>query len=437
MIKQIEFDKRRAQLIAECLPNSLVIVPAATAVTRSNDTEYHFRQNSDFWYFTGFNEPDAFFLISNRAASSTYTCFMFVRPKDPHAEIWHGRRLGVDAAPSELGLDACYDLDDIEDLLPEMINGHEHVYFSSGENPFADTVVLDAINSCKSAPKQSLMPPRCVHDVNQLIHRMRRIKSDNEIAIMQRAADISAQAHCRAMQAAKAGVWEYQLEADILHTFAHHGAKFAAYNTIVGGGGNACILHYVENNQQIADGELVLIDAGCELYGYAADITRTFPVNGKFTPAQAQIYQLVLDAQLASIPLLRPDSTITEAMDKAVEVITHGLINLGIILETFEDAIENKTWRRYFMHGLGHYLGLDVHDVGIYKQNGVDVPLKAGIVMTVEPGIYIAADATVPNQYKGIGVRIEDNIVITPEGNKVLSDKVPKTIDEIEALIAN
>ncbi|MFC3120922.1 Xaa-Pro aminopeptidase [Agaribacter flavus] len=435
MITQAEYDQRRARLIAECLPNSVVVLPAAQMCTRSNDTEYHFRQNSDFWYFTGFNEPDAYLILSNRDNANSFASYVFLRPKDKTAEIWHGRRLGVQSAPSTLNIQQAYSIEELDELLPTIINGHDHLYYTAGANTLADKVVNAAIKVCKTAPKQAMSAPKCVHDISIMIHKMRLIKSEQEIAVMQRAADISAQAHCKAMQIAHPDIWEYQLEADILHTFASNGARFAAYNTIVGGGENACILHYVDNNQRVADGDLVLIDAGCELHGYAADITRTFPINGKFTPAQAEIYQLVLDAQLASLDLLKPSGQISVAMDRAVEIITKGLIRLGIIKQDFESAIESQSWRNFFMHGLGHYLGLDVHDVGVYKVNGADIPLTPGIVMTVEPGIYISPDADVPEQYKGIGIRIEDNILITEGGNKILTDKVPKTIKDIETLM--
>lgn len=444
MITLKEFNIRRKRLLSQLLPNSIAIIPAAHELTRSNDTEYAFRQNSDFFYLTGFNEPDAFLILSNAGNKmdndSALESAIFVRPKDEFAEIWHGRRLGAIAAPKSLGIDFAYSIEDLQEVLPELLNGHEYLYFSIDENAQADEVVLGAMSVCKRAPKQSMTAPCAIYDVNQMIHAMRLIKSEAELALMQQSADISCQAHCVAMQMCKPGMFEYQLEAYILHSFAMQGARFAAYNTIVGGGDNACILHYTENQDVLNNNDLVLIDAGSEYQGYAADITRTFPVNGKFTQAQAQLYELVLKAQLASIDVLKPGNTIAQAMQVAVEIITKGLLELGILEGQLQTCIANDAHKDFFMHGLGHYLGLDVHDVGVYKRAGKDIPLQAGMVLTVEPGIYIAPNAKVPTQYKGIGIRIEDNIALyengSDAGNKVLTAKVPKTIHDIEAIMA-
>ncbi len=449
-----EFVSRRQRLLAQLPANAIAVIPAAQEVVRSNDTEYHFRQNSDFFYLTGFNEPDAFLILSNQAELLTHlgddddgavSSAMFVRPKDESAEIWHGRRLGVDAAPSVLGVDVAYSIDDIEEVLPALLNAHAYLYYQLGANANADTIVQGALHVVNKAPKQSMQAPTSIVDVSGLIHAMRLIKSPAELAIMQQSANISCTAHMNAMQLCEPGVFEYQLEACILHSFAMQGARFAAYNTIVGSGNNACILHYTENADALNSGDLVLIDAGSEFNGYAADITRTFPVNGTFSDAQREIYQLVLDAQLASIDVLVPGNCIGDAMDIAVRIITQGLLDLGILHGDIEACIKREAHKSFFMHGLGHYLGLDVHDVGNYKMPSStqpnspmqDAPLKPGIVMTVEPGIYIAENAEAPEQYKGIGVRIEDNIVITDTGNKVLTQKVPKTIADIEALMAS
>ncbi|MFC4700247.1 Xaa-Pro aminopeptidase [Glaciecola siphonariae] len=464
MISIDEFRARRASLIEKCAPSSLVIVPAASAVTRSNDTEYPFRQDSDFFYLTGFAEPDAFLLLSNQLAGSQepsassqepsassqkpseskanatentpFASMMFVLPKDQHAEIWHGRRLGVQAAPDALGIDEAFSIDEIDELLAELINGHEHLYFSLDKYPQADAVVQAALAQCKAAPKQSMLAPSSIVDVDPLIHAMRRIKSDAELQIMRKAASISVDAHLRAMRFCQPGVWEYQLAAEIHHEFAMRGACAPAYSSIVGSGENACILHYTENSKAIEDGDLVLIDAGCELQGYAADITRTFPANGTFTEAQKALYELVLDAQLAALTKLVPGSTIADAMQECVHVITHGLLRLGILKGTFSDLLEQEAWRPYFMHGLGHYLGLDVHDVGKYKQQGKDIPLSPGVVITVEPGLYIAPNSPAPKQYHGIGIRIEDDIVITESGHEILTSALPKEVSAIEALMS-
>jgi Xaa-Pro aminopeptidase len=431
--------------MAQCAPSSIVVVPAASLATRSNDTEYPFRQDSDFRYLTGFNEPDAFLVMSNAIISKRtqsnkpddIAVFMFVQPKDPHAEIWHGRRLGTDAAPDILGVDDAYSVDSIDELLPELLNGHDHLYYCLDKYPDADSIVQSALSECKSAPKQTMLAPSSIVDVSIIIHKMRRIKSAHEIEVMRGAAEISADAHKRAMMFVKPGVFEYQLEAEIHHEFAMRGAKYPAYSTIVGSGHNACILHYTENSDEIQDGDLVLIDAGCELQGYAADITRTFPANGKFSAPQKALYQLVLDAQLAALAELGPGNTIAQGMKACIAVICHGLVELGILKGKVDTLIEQEAWRPYFMHGLGHYLGLDVHDVGIYKQDGEDLPLEPGVVITVEPGLYINEDSDAPAQYRGIGVRIEDNIAITTTGHHILTGDVPKDICAIEELMGS
>ncbi|WP_395344701.1 Xaa-Pro aminopeptidase [Ningiella sp. W23] len=440
-----DFIQRREALLAQCEPSSIVIIPAAQGVTRSNDTEYSFRQDSDFWYLSGFNEPDAMLVLSNvtiankgksqHKNSKPMGSIMFMQASDPHAEIWHGRRLGLDHAPASLGVDEAFDIESADELLPELLNQHKHVYFCLDKYPYADAILQGAIRQCKSAPKQSLVAPTHIIDVAPMLHAMRRIKSAAELKIMQQAASISANAHKRAMQIAKPGMYEYQLEAEIHHEFAMNGARNPAYSTIVGSGDNACILHYTENSDMINDGDLVLIDAGCELQGYAADITRTFPANGAFSQAQRELYNLVLNSQMAALKHLKAGACISDGMTACVETMVEGLIALNILQGTKAQALEQESWRAYFMHGLGHYLGLDVHDVGIYKQYDQDVPLEVGVVMTVEPGLYIDAQANVPKQYQGIGIRIEDDIVITSNGHKVLTAGVPKTIDEIEALM--
>jgi len=433
MINEQEFIARRQRLLAQCAPNSVCIVPAAGLVTRSRDTEYTFRQDSDFWYLTGFNEPDTWLLLSNHDRHQQSFCAMVCQPKDESQEIWQGRRLGAGAAIARFDLDEAYDLTELPEVLMEWLFGHTQIYFAQGQHPHADAMVLEAVKMLREAPKEDCSPPS-MHDIRPIIHEMRLFKSASEVAVMKAAARISAAAHKRAIIAAAPGMYEYQLEAELHHEFAMSGARSPAYSTIVGSGENACVLHYTENSKVLAAGELVLIDAGAEYMGYAADITRTFPVSGSFTAPQKEIYNLVLQAQQKALDFIAPGVTLKEATLLVTEVITEGLVELGILKGAVSENLENENWRAYFMHGLGHFIGLDVHDVGNYRIDGEDRPLQPGMVITVEPGIYISPDANVDEAYRGIGVRIEDDVVITATGIDILTDGVPKTVEEIEAL---
>ncbi|MFC3200529.1 Xaa-Pro aminopeptidase [Alteromonas oceani] len=435
MVTVKQFRQCQTRLLRQLPPSSVLVLPAAQLVTRSRDTEYVFRQNSDFWYLTGFNEPDAWLLLSNHERYAGDYRALVCQAKDPQLEIWHGKRLGPEQALETFKLDEAYPTDVLPEVLAEWLEGHQQVFFPQGEFAFADEAVFAVLDTLRKTPKQNLAPTALV-DCRPLIHEMRLLKSREEIAVMTLAAEISARAHRRAMQFASPGCYEYQLEAELHHEFAMAGARQPAYGTIVGGGENACILHYTENNQQIADGSLILIDAGAEFHGYAADITRTFPVNGKFTAAQARVYQLVLDAQLAALAQLKAGVTLPAVTEVVIEVICRGLCELGLLRESPEQALASKSWRRFFMHGLGHYLGLDVHDVGDYLLDGQPRVLADGMVITVEPGVYIPVEDDIPEPYRGIGIRIEDNIVITREGYQMLTGDVPKTIAEIEALMA-
>jgi Xaa-Pro aminopeptidase len=434
MISAQEFIARQDRLLAQCLPNSVCLVPAASVVTRSRDTEYVFRQNSDFWYLTGFHEPEAWLLLSNHPRYGESYRAMVVQDKDPDAEVWQGRRVGAEAALSVFSLDEAFELSELNEALLETLLGHDNLYFALGENKQADALVLDALQALREAPKASLAP-YSMHETRPMLHEMRVFKSACEVAVMKTAGRISAAAHKRAMQFVKPGCYEYHLEAELHHSFAMQGARTPAYSTIVGSGENGCILHYTENSAQIKDGDLVLVDAGCEYQGYAADITRTFPANGTFSKPQRDIYEWVLKAQEAVLTTLGPGSTLGEAMQQSAEVITEGLVSLGLLGGTIAENLQQETWRQFYMHGVGHFLGLDVHDVGDYKIDGQDRPLKPGMVLTIEPGIYIGSHLDVDEQYKGIGVRIEDNVVVTATGVDVLTADVPKTVDAIEALM--
>ena len=427
-----EFIQRRARLLANMDPHSVAIIPAAKELTRSRDTEYAFRQDSDFFYLTGFNEPDAVLVLTPGKGFETT---IFCRAKDRMAEIWCGRRMGPEQAKTQLGFDASYGLESLDEHLLQLINGKSHLYFAQGTYPEFDQQVWQYIDTLRNGPKRGYKAPHTIKDIRTLIHEMRLFKSDFELDLMRQAGKISAAAHVRAMQYAQAGATEYQLEAEIHHHYAMNGARHPAYGTIVGSGDNANILHYTENSAGLVDGELVLIDSGCELQGYAADITRTFPVNGQFSAPQKQLYQLVLDAQLAALAVVKPGNTLKMAGDEAIKVLTQGMIELGLLQGELAELIDNQAFKAFYMHGVGHWLGLDVHDVGDYKQDEKDRPFEPGMVLTIEPGIYVANDAIAPEQFKGIGIRIEDDVVITATGHEVLTAYVPKTIAEIEALM--
>ena len=428
-----EYQTRRSAILAKMQPNSVCVIGSAQLVTRSNDTEYVFRQDSYFWYLTGFDEPDSVLLLLKDAQGQTRQVIS-CQPKDALAEIWHGRRLGCEAAVALLGVDEALSSEALTQTFTQLFSGVDIVY-SLFIQPIKSQID-ECILSLKRVPKQGDLAPTQQIDCQAWLDAMRLIKSPAELALMAKVGKISAQAHCVAMQVCQPDMNEFQLEAHIQFEFAKHGARQPAYTTIVGGGENACILHYTQNNQVLNAGELVLIDAGGELEGYAGDITRTFPVNGSFTDDQAALYQIVLNAQMAAIELLQPNTLIADANHAVIEIITQGLIDLGILTGCLADNIDNLTYRQYFMHGLGHYLGLDVHDVGAYSIGGKACPLQPGMVMTVEPGVYIAPGSPCPARFHGIGIRIEDNIVITSSGNRVLTDDVPKTIVAIEALMA-
>ncbi|WP_034944626.1 Xaa-Pro aminopeptidase [Erwinia oleae] len=431
---QQEFVQRRQALLAKMAPASAAVIFAAPEATRSNDSEYPYRQNSDFWYFTGFNEPEAALLLIKSDDSHNHSV-LFNRVRDPAAETWFGRRLGQDAAPKKLSVDRALPWDDIAEQLPLLLNGLDVVYHAQGLYAAADTLVFDALEALRRGARQNLTAPATLTDWRPWVHEMRLFKSPEEQAVMREAGRISALAHMRAMERCRPGMFEYQLEGEIHHVFTRHGARFPAYNTIVGAGENGCILHYTENESQMQEGDLVLIDAGCEYQGYAGDITRTFPVSGKFTAPQRAIYDIVLESLNTALTLFRPGTSIREVNAKVVEIMVGGLVSLGVLKGEVDELVAAQAHRQFFMHGLSHWLGLDVHDVGRYG-NDRDRPLEPGMVITVEPGLYIAPDADVPVEYRGIGIRIEDDIIITAEGNENLTDSVVKDADEIEALMA-
>jgi Xaa-Pro aminopeptidase len=434
-ISKKEFARRRKNLMAQLEPDSIAIVPAAREQTRNRDVEYPFRQDSDFYYLTGFSEPDAVLVLLPGRKQGQYV--LFCRDRDPTMELWHGYRAGPDGACAEYGADDAFPIADIDDILPGLIEGRERVYYAMGRHAEFDRKVMKWVNVIRAQVRTGAHPPGEFLDLDHLLHDMRLYKSAAEIRLMRRAGKISANAHIRAMQMCKPGIAEFQLEAEILHEFGRNGARFPAYSSIVGAGKNGCILHYVENKDTVKDGDLVLIDAGCELEHYAADITRTFPANGVFSKEQKALYELVLKAQLAAIKSIKPGSHWNQPHDVTVRVITKGLVELGLLKGTVKNLIEKQAYKTFYMHRAGHWLGMDVHDVGDYKIGDEWRVLEEGMVMTVEPGIYIAPDNTkVAKKWRGIGIRIEDDVLITKDGCEVLTCDVPKTVREIEALMS-
>ncbi|MCT4711418.1 Xaa-Pro aminopeptidase [Enterobacteriaceae bacterium H11S18] len=433
-MNQQEFLRRRQALLAKMAPASAALIFAAPEATRSADSEYPYRQNSDFWYFTGFNEPEAVLVLIKSDETHNHSV-LFNRLRDKTAEIWFGRRLGQEAAPEKLAVDRALAFSEIDEQLPQLLNGLDVVYHAQGEYGYADSIVFAGLDKLRRGSRQNLSAPATLTDWRPWVHEQRLFKSDEEIAVMRRAGEITALAHTRAMEKCRPGMFEYQLEGEILHEFSRHGARFPSYNTIVGSGENGCILHYTENESEMRDGDLVLIDAGCEYKGYAGDITRTFPVNGKFSAPQRAIYDIVLESLETAFKLYRPGTSMQEVTGEVIRIMVRGLVKLGILKGDVEQLIADNAHRQFFMHGLSHWLGLDVHDVGFYGADRSRV-LEPGMVITVEPGLYIAPDADVPAEYRGIGIRIEDDILITADGNENLTASVVKSVDEIEALMA-
>jgi Xaa-Pro aminopeptidase len=434
-IARTEFARRRKQLMALMEPNSIAIVPAAPERTRSRDTEYPYRQDSDFLYLSGFEEPQAVLVLIPGRDHGEYV--LFVRERNREREIWDGYRSGPEGACKDFDADDAFPIDDIDDILPGLLEGRQRVYYAMGKDSEFDKHVMDWVNAIRAKVRSGATPPGEFLDLSHFLNDMRLFKSAAELRVMKEAGEISARAHVRAMKASKPGMMEYQLEAEILHEFQMSGARFPAYNSIVGGGKNGCILHYIENSAPLKNGDLVLIDAGCELDYYAADITRTFPVNGKFSPEQKALYEICLDAQLAAIAECKPGKHWNDPHEATVRVITKGLVELGLIEGDVDEAIKSEAYKEFYMHRAGHWLGMDVHDVGDYKVGGEWRVLEPGMVMTVEPGIYVAPDnERVAKKWRGIGIRIEDDVVITKDGNEVLTKDVPKTVAEIEALMA-
>lgn len=433
-LPQSEYAKRRRDLLNLMSENSIALLPAAPLQTRNRDVEHPFRQDSDFYYLTGFAEEGSVLaLIPGREHGEVV---LFCQEKDPAMELWTGYLAGPEGATEKFGMDDAFPISDIDDILPGLIEGKNRVYSALGANAEFDHQVMEWVKAIRAQVRSGAQPPSEFSALDHLLHEMRLIKSSAEIDVMREAGKISAAAHIRAMQQCQPGQHEYVLEAELLHEFTRNGSRWPAYPSIVGGGENGCILHYIQNDAPMFEGDLVLIDAGCELDYYAADITRTFPVGGKYSQEQAILYQIVLDAQLAAIEMVQPGNHWNQPHEAAVKVIVEGLLANGLLAGDVGTLIKEEAYKAFYMHRTGHWLGMDVHDVGEYKIAGEWRELEPGMALTVEPGIYVAVDNTdVEPRWRGIGIRIEDDVVVTKEGHEILSKDVPKEIAEIEALM--
>lgn len=434
-MQAINFAARRKKLMQWMGPNSIAILPSATEKVRSHDVHYPFRQDNDFWYLTGFNEPESVAVLIPGRKHGEFV--LFNREKDVTQEIWHGKRLGQEGVVEQLGADDAFPISDIDDILPGLMEGKERIYFAFGAHLEFDQDIMDWRSQLQSQSVRGSEPPGELVDLRHHLHDMRLIKSSAEIQRLRHAAKTAAKAHCELMKACEPDKTEMQMEAVLHYHYVQGGCRYPAYPSIVAGGDNANILHYVENSDVLHDGDLLLVDAGCEFEHYASDITRTIPVNGQYSKEQAQLYDIVLQAQLAAIEMIKPGNHWAQIHDKAVEVITEGLVELKILKGNIKDLIKRGAYRDFFMHKTGHWIGLDVHDVGDYQVHGQPRVLEVGMVLTVEPALYIAQDNTkAAKKWRGIGIRIEDDVVVTRDGYDILSKDVPKTRSEIEQLMA-
>ena len=414
---------------------SIAIIPTASVYIRNRDVEFPFRPDSDFYYLTGYSEPEAVAVLIPDRDHGEFV--LFCRENDPVMETWNGRRSGIEGAVEQYGADDAFPVSDLDEILPGLLENRERIYYTMGNNVAFDQRVLGWVNQVRKRARTGVNAPDEFISLNHFVHEMRLYKSRAEIAAMRKAARISAQAHKRAMQVCRAGMMEYHIEAELKYIFTQLGAREPAYPPIVGGGANSCILHYTENNHVLRDGDVLLIDAGSEYKNYASDISRTFPVNGKFSRTQREVYDIVLKAQLAAIAKVKPGNHWDEPHNAAIEVLTAGMIDLGIFKGKLKDLIKDQSYTKYYMHRTGHWLGMDVHDVGDYKVEGEWRTFEPGMVLTVEPGMYLPAGSKgLGRKWWNIGVRIEDDVLVTATGNEVLSKDVPKTVDAIEALMA-
>ena len=423
--------QRRARLM-EQMQRGIAIIPAAPEVARNGDTHYEYRPDSSFYYLSGFTEPEAVLVL---IAGDSPQSILFCREKNLGREIWDGLRVGPAAAPEQFCFDAAYPIAQLDEKLAELLGNQAALFYPVGSDAAWDQRILNLREAVKAKSRNGIGAPDEIRDVRALLHEMRLVKDAHELDIMGRAAIISAQAHRRAMQFTRPGQFEYQVEAELLHEFCRNGARLPAYTSIVAGGANACTLHYIGNNARLNDGDLLLIDAGCELEGYAADITRTFPVNGKFGAAQKDVYEIVLAAQAAAIAAARPNNTWNAPHEAALRVLAQGFVDLKLCSGNVDEVLESGSYKQFYMHRTGHWLGMDVHDVGDYKISDQWRTLQPGMALTVEPGCYIRPDEKVPQALWNIGIRIEDDVVITPQGNEILTAGAPKSVPDIEELM--
>jgi Xaa-Pro aminopeptidase len=435
MIKKAEFGRRRRKLMKLMGNNSIAILPSSSEVCRSRDTDFQFRQNSDFHYLSGYPEPDAVLVLVPGREQGEY--IIFCREKDEKMETWHGRRFGQEGTIKNFSCDDAFPIDDIDDILPGLMEGRDRIYYEFGNHTEFDSQIMAWVNSLRAQVKTGAHPPGEIIDLSHILHDMRLFKSKAEVEVMKKVTEISAVAHMEAMKKCKPGMNEMQIEAEIKYQFASQGARFEAYNSIVAGGENACILHYVENNCELKSEDLLLIDAGGELQGYAADITRTFPINGKFTKEQRLAYDIVLKANKKAIKAVKPGNAWNAPHEVAVKILTKGLIELGILKGKLEKLVDEEAYLPFYMHKTGHWIGLDVHDVGDYLIDKEPRILEEGMVLTVEPGLYFAPGTKgLDKKWWGIGIRIEDDVLVTKKGQTILSKAAIKEADAIEKLMA-
>ncbi len=437
MFNTTEFQQRRSQLLSK-MGSGIAIIPTAPEVVRNRDSHYPYRFDSYFYYLTGFTEPESVLVLiaGNAAKSQPPKSILFCRDKDIEREIWDGFRFGPAAAKQQFGFDETYSIQELDALMPSLMANQNQLFYSLGFDAAWDKRVTDWLNKVKDLARTGVSAPEAILDVRQLVDKQRLIKTPFEIDLMRRSANIAAAAHNRAMQMTQSNQKEYEIEAEFLHEFYRNGAQAPAYTSIVAGGANACTLHYNANNCPLNDGDLLLIDAGCELDGYASDITRTFPVNGKFTPAQHDLYDVVLQSQLAAIDAAKPGNHWNAPHEAALNILVQGFIDFKLCKGSVEEVLENASYRQFYMHRTGHWLGLDVHDAGDYKdKSGNWAILEAGNTLTVEPGCYVRPAENVPEHFWNIGIRIEDDVLITATDNEVLTKNAVKTIADIEQLM--